>query len=175
MKLILRIIIFILIGFALFSLLCISNPRYTMDDLYLVSGYCSDVHFDFISSKAGSQRVYIVMDDGEAYYIYDYLWKRLDEEQRDMKGKEISFYASDKGKHWVFDHLFVGFGSDKDDCLDSVKSINKSHASTKVMLLSMYSIVLFCVYLAPEILYQMEQRDKASKKKNQKNKKNRAQ
>ena len=174
MKLILRIIIFILIGFALFTLLCISNPRYTMDDLYLVSGYCSDVHFDFISSKAGSQRVYIVMDDGEAYYIYDYLWKRLDEEQRDMKGKEISFYASDKSKHWSYKHLFVGFGSDKDDCFDSVKSINKSNASTKVILLSLYSIVLFCVYLAPEILYQMEQRDKASKKKNKKSKKNRA-
>ena len=164
MKLILRIIIFILIGFALFTLLCISNPRYTMDDLYLVSGYCSDVHFDFISSKAGSQRVYIVMDDGEAYYIYDSLWKRLDEEQRDMKGKEISFYASDKSKHWSYEHLFVGFGSDKDDCLDSVKSINKSNASTKVTLLSMYSIVLFFVYLAPEILYEMEKRDRAQQK-----------
>ena len=174
MKLILRIIIFILIGFALFTLLCISNPRYTMDDLYLVSGYCSDVHFDFISSKAGSQRVYIVMDDGEAYYIYDSLWKRLDEEQRDMKGKEISFYASDKSKHWSYEHLFVGLGSDQDDCLDSVKFINKKNVSTKVMLLSVYSIVLFFVYLAPEILYQMEQRDKARKKKNKKNKKNRA-
>lgn len=174
MKLILRIIIFILIGFALFTLLCISNPRYTMDDLYLVSGYCSDVHFDFISSKAGSQRVYIVMDNGEAYYIYDSLWKRLDEEQRDMKGKEISFYASDKSKHWSYEHLFVGFGSDQDDCLDSVKFINKKNVSTKVMLLSVYSIVLFFVYLAPEILYQMEQHDKASKKKNKKSKKNRA-
>ena len=174
MKLILRIIIFILIGFALFTLLCISNPRYTMDDLYLVNGYCSDVYFDFISSKAGSQRVYIVMDDGEAYYIYDSLWKRLDEEQRDMKGKEISFYASDKSKHWSYEHLFVGFGSDKDDCLDSVKSINKSNASTKVMLLSLYSIVLFCVYLAPEISYQMEQHDKARKKKNNKDKNNKA-
>ena len=174
MKLLLRIIIFVLLGLALFGLLCITNPRYTMDDLYLVSGYCSDVHFDFISSKAGSQRVYIVMDDGEAYYIYNSLWKKLDEEQQNIKDKEISFYASDKGKHWCCEHLFVGFGSDKDDCLDSVKSINKSHASTKVMLLSMYSIVLFCVYLAPEILYQMEQRDKASKKKNKKNKKNRA-
>ena len=174
MKLILRIIIFLLVGTLIFLGLNLSNPRYTMDDLYLVSGYCSDVHFDFISSKAGSQRVYIVMEDGEAYYIYDYLWKRLNEEQRDMKGKEISFYASDKGKHWVFDHLFVGFGSDKDDCLDSVKSINKSNASTKVTLLSLYSIVLFFVYLAPEILYQMEQHDKASKKKNKKSKKNRA-
>ena len=174
MKLILRIIIFLLVGTLIFLGLNLSNPRYTMDDLYLVSGYCSDVHFDFISSKAGSQRVYFVMEDGEAYYIYDYLWKRLNEEQRDMKGKEISFYASDKGKHWVFDHLFVGFGSDKDDCLDSVKSINKSNASTKVTLLSLYSIVLFFVYLAPEILYQMEQHDKASKKKNKKSKKNRA-
>ena len=164
MKLILRIIIFLLVGTLIFLGLNLSNPRYTMDDLYLVSGYCSDVHFDFISSKAGSQRVYIVMDDGEAYYIYDSLWKRLDEEQRDMKGKEISFYASDKGKHWSCEHLFVGFGSDKDDCLDSVKSINKSNASTKVMLLSLYSIVLFFVYLAPEILYQMEKRDRAQQK-----------
>ena len=141
-----------------------SNPRYTTDDLYLVSGYCSDVQYERINAKNGSERVFIVMDDGERYYIYDNLWKELDGKQLNIKGDEISFFASDKGKHWVYDHLFISFGSDANDCVDSIKLINKKNIGTQAIVLSLYCVMMCLFYLAPELLREMEKRDRVQKK-----------
>ena len=164
MRLLLRIIIFILIGIIIFLGLTNSNPCYTTDDLYLVSGYCSDIQYERINAKNGSERVYIVTDDGKRYYIYDNLWKRLNEEQQNIKGYEISFWASDKGKHWVYDHLFIAFDSDANDCMDSVKLINKKNIGTQAIALLLYCVMMCVFYLAPELLREMEKRDRVQQK-----------
>lgn len=165
MKLLIRIAVFILVGIGFLALLSYTNPCYTINDLYLVSGHCSDVHLERIYAKNGTERVYIVMDDGEKYYIYDSLWEKLNEEQKNIKGSEISFFASDKGKHWVYDHLFIAFGSDKDDCTDSMKLINKKHIETQVIMLSVYFVGAFFAFIVPEILRELERREKTKKKK----------
>lgn len=164
MKLLLRIVIFILVGVAIALALIHSNPRYTMDDLYLVSGYCSDIQYERINAKNGSERAFIVINDGKRYYVYDNMWKELNAEQRNIKGSEISFWASDKGKHWVYDHLFIAFGSDANDCVDSIKLINKKNTGTKAIVLSLYCVMMCLFYLAPELLREMEKRERVQRK-----------
>lgn len=159
MKLSLRIIIFVIIGLIIFWGLSLSNPRFTMDDLYIVSGYCSDIQYEDIYAKNGSERVYVVMDNGERYYIYNSLWKGLDAEQKNIKGCEISFFASDKSKHWVYDHLFFALSSDTDDCIESVRFVNKQNITTRAIALLGYCVMMSLYYLAPAILLEMEKRD----------------
>ena len=164
MRLLLRIMIFVLIGVFIVLVLVHSNPLYTKDDLYLVNGYCSDIQYERINAKNGSERIFIVMDGGERYYIYDNLWKELNGKQLNIIGYEISFWASDKGKHWFYDHLFIAFGSDANDCIDSIKLINKKNIGTQAIVLSLYCVMMCLFYLAPELLREMEKRDCVQKK-----------
>lgn len=168
MKLILRIVLVVSIGILIFLGLSRSNPCYTNDDLYLVNGYCSDIQYEDVLAKNGTERVYIVMDDGKRYYIYDSVWKRLDDNQKNMKGREVSFFASDKSKHWLYDHLIISLEADEDACTESIKFINKKHIETRVVILLTYCVVMSLFYLTPEILREIEKREhrNSTKKRN---------
>ena len=167
MKLLMRIVIFLLIGGGLFALLSYSHPHYDTNDLYLVSGKCVEIQDVKVPTGKNTSGYifYVLMDDGKEYYVPDDIWNSLDVSQKNFVGEDIVFFASDKAKHWVYEHLLISFGDDENNCLSSLKIVNKDNIQTKVVVLTAYIIFFPFIIIAPELLYVMEQREIARSKK----------
>ena len=167
MNLLIRIAVFVLIGLSLFVFISITNPYYSVNDLYLLTENCVDIQYEGGYGKYSNQRVYILTDTGKRYYVYDDIWGSLDDSQKDLIGKNITFYASDKGSHWLYDYLLISFGNDGNDYLTSLKSVNKTNIQTQVIVISLYCVIFGLFFIGPEALRESE-RKKVQQRKRQK-------
>ena len=163
MKLLLRFLILILIELSIFALLFRQNPKYDEKDVYVVNGTCVDVQDEYGCGKSHLEyRTYLVMENGQRYFVYDYLWNMQNASKEDFLGKNISFHASNKAKPILghYDCLIISFGDDINDLTTSIELVNKKNTESLVVGLITSSIVVSIVIILPELLRIFERRYK---------------
>ena len=158
MKTIIKLLIVIIIVFAFIFSLYTTYPNYKNSDLYEVSGICTDVRKETGPRGKGSYlRIYIVMDNGEDYFISEKLWKYIGGDQNSMIGQYISFSASDKAVHWLFSHEFVTWNDNAESQKTTLKILNKEKSSSRIMG-SIMTLLVGSVVMLPDAVKFLQKR-----------------
>lgn len=155
-KLIIRIVIFILIGVVVYTFEYMTSPNYSENDIYEINGICVDVYEK--GSSGRTSKKYIAMDNGNVYYIHKYHLNGIIGGIHALEGKELKFWASDKSIWWFQDHTLVAWGETSAIKEETLAKSNRDNRINRISGVVIY-IVIGSAFIIPPILQLSVQYD----------------
>ena len=159
-RLTIKVVIVIVLGVLFHWHMSCLDPHYRESDIYNVSGTCIDIHIEGNGGKYGGIRRYIVLDNGEKYFIRGNLVNYMGfDDVRNLKGQSLSFYASDKSIFWAAEHIVVALNSNPLIKEKTLAQTNKDNLEIRIAMMVLYGIA-GAAYLVPDNLRIGEIRSK---------------
>jgi hypothetical protein len=156
-KLFVRIILIIILGIIVFVFEYHLSPNYSEDDIYEIKGKCIDICIENEHSGRISRK-YILMSNGEKYYVHSFHQETIVSGLDSLKGRELVFWASDKSIWWHQEHTLVAWGDTPSLKEETLDSLNQNNRINRISIMGIYLIV-GSLFIIPQILRVSECRD----------------
>ena len=160
LNLIIRILIFIMLGIFIYGFSFLLHPNTEETDMYAVKGKCVDIYKETIYvGRISATHEYIVMDENKKYRITQTIDEYLDVPINSLIGKEIVFFASYKSIWSGKNHPIVAWSDTADSKEETLTNYNEFQRDYRILVIVFSLVCIGPVLLIPQILRISEERD----------------